>query len=57
MRVTPNFNSQIPALTYPSGGSDSAYRQSIKEISEGLRRNHSEHYKVKFANITNKIRF
>jgi hypothetical protein len=37
---------RIIALTY--AGSDSVYRNSIKEASEWLRRNYAEHYKVIF---------
>lgn len=41
----PNFR-HLLALTFPSGGSDSAYRQSIKEISDWLRRSYADRYKV-----------
>lgn len=34
------------ALTYPSNGSDSVYRSSIKEISEKLKKTHSNRYQI-----------
>ncbi|KAI6216945.1 hypothetical protein M3Y95_01250100 [Aphelenchoides besseyi] len=41
------ITSRIVALTFPTGASDSAYRSSIKEISERLRRTaQSERYKI-----------
>uniref|UniRef100_A0A7E4VWX2 Phosphatase tensin-type domain-containing protein n=1 Tax=Panagrellus redivivus TaxID=6233 RepID=A0A7E4VWX2_PANRE len=37
---------RVIALTYPTNGSDAAYRHSIKEISEKLRHNYPDRYKI-----------
>ncbi|CAD5208535.1 unnamed protein product [Bursaphelenchus xylophilus] len=37
---------RIAAITFPTGGSDNAYRSSIKEVSEKLRKTYGEHYKI-----------
>ncbi|CAD5205341.1 unnamed protein product [Bursaphelenchus okinawaensis] len=37
---------RIAALTFPTGGSDNLYRNSIKEVSEKLRKTYGENYKI-----------
>lgn len=37
---------RIIVLTFPFGGHDSSYRQSLKEVSSMLKTKHADRYKV-----------
>lgn len=45
------ISSRIVALTFPTTGPDVAYRSSIKEISETLKKSFGDKYKVSLASF------